>query len=179
MFPTDLRVISWDELYYHDFEGGEDDWGFWLHPRSDKTSKIDDKFPDALDPSIELTWAVKLKKDKGEESSMWTGPFSVAAYSTLELDFYFISKKMQDDPEETDGFAIEMATSPNNWEVVEYLQPGVNLFDDEDNWVHHVFVVDVTGLNIIELRLRCQSSNKGEIHVDHTLVQATTSGGEI
>lgn len=164
-FPTEPPTSQnqpgeWNNIDYEDFEG-DSNQRIW-HAADSKESKIDAKYSDAIDSSISETNAIKLKKDKGEDSSAWTDFLNVTDYSKLKVDFRFLSKKMNED-----GFYLEYTVDDNLYEVQKYFVEGTDYADDEDSWYQEIVELDTSTIEGIKVRFRCASTEKGEIWIDH------------
>jgi hypothetical protein len=145
--------------------------GIW-NLGSDKESKREGRYRDALDSSLDPTFAVRLRKDKNVASSTFTDTIDVSSYSAIEVDFYFMAIKLNGD-----GFYLEAATDgSSSYNEVMYFQEGVDFDDSSSTWYHKIIESDVSGAQNIRIRFRCAGGDKkAEVNIDH--VTLTGQGG--
>ncbi len=136
--------------------------GIW-NLGSNKESKREAKYQDALDSSLNPTFAVRLKKNKGEDSSTFTD-IDVSSYTAIEIDFYFKSIQL-----DGDGFYLEAATDGSgSYNEIQYFHEGVAFFDDESAWYHEAIELDISEVQNIRIRFRCAGGDKkSEVNIAH------------
>ena len=157
------------EIDYQDFEN--DSFGpYWGPWPGVKAAEIKDKYQDALDSSIDKGFGVKLKED----AALYTQQEIVTVgYSTVRLEFYLIFKKMIWD--EGDKFWFEVERNDNGiYSTVMLVGLGETDEDyadnNEPNWFFIRRDVPVDGASSMRLRLRMNSIDKGETHLDHVKI---------
>jgi hypothetical protein len=168
-YPTDAPAIPnyWTQIDYENFENGMGIWNL----ASGRQSKRVSKFRDALDSSLDPTFAVRIKKDMNEASSTKTDIIAVSSYSKIEVAFYFLAKNFNGD-----GFYLEAATDGSStYNEVIYFQESVDFDDSSSKWYHKIIESDVSGAQNIRIRFRCAGGDKAQVNIDH--VTLSGSGG--
>ena len=169
---SDAPVLPIVALDYENFQSWSSSTSLWKLG-SNKDARIENKYRDALDGTIDTTSGIKLRKNKGFASSTYTKNIDVSRYDALTIEFYFAARNFEDGA----GFYLEADIgNSGDFEVVHFFQAGRDIFNEEGVWKRKVVDIGVLNANNIVLRFRCAAINKGEVRLDHIKLTSRSDG---
>ena len=141
-------------------------WGIWNDGGRDARRSIKDYYY-----ANSGRYAIRLRDNSGSSSSMFTDPLDLSAYSSLKIEFSYITSGMEPD----EDFFLELSTDGgNNFNIVQEWNSGIEFV----NGTRYNEVVNINGINLTSntvLRIRCDaSSNSDAVYIDDVIIETCT-----
>ncbi len=149
------------ELFSNGFENG---WGNFNDGGSDARRSANDQ-----QYAHSGTYCARIRDNSGVASSITTDPFSISAFNTLEIDFWFYARSM----EINENFFIELWDG-SQWVILASVVRGVDFNNNTmNNGVLTVTSAQVNFSSSAQLRFRNDASGNSDwIYIDDVVVSA-------
>lgn len=149
------------ELFFNDFESG---WGNFNDGGSDARLSINDSVY-----AYSGSYCARIRDNSGSASSIFSDPFDLSGYSSLEIDFWFYAVSM----ENGENFFVELWNG-SQWVIVANAVRGTDF--NNDTFYNGVINIDSTQVNFssqAQLRFRNDASaNNDRVYIDDVRVTA-------
>jgi hypothetical protein len=116
------------------------------------------------------SYSAVIRDDALEKSTIYSDPIPVLSYSTIKVEFWYLSIGFDDN--NYDSFYLETdATGSDNWSTVYTWVYGENLFVSNDEWRYAFIDVPVVSSNDLQIRFRNNGDNRNEkLYIDEVVV---------